>query len=69
MNITKITRNLNDGLSGSRAGRFDPAFETSFAESYSSLAMSRGLRGVMYWELNSDRHRVLGSVVAEDWLR
>lgn len=28
--------------------------------------IAKGLRGAMFWELNADRHRVLGSVVAED---
>jgi chitinase len=29
-------------------------------------AAAKGLRGVMFWELNADRHRVLGRVIAED---
>ena len=28
--------------------------------------IGKGLRGAMFWELNADRHRVLGTVVAED---
>ena len=28
--------------------------------------VKRGLRGAMFWELNADRHRVLGSVVSQD---
>jgi hypothetical protein len=28
--------------------------------------VARGLRGAMFWELHADRHRVLGTVIAND---
>ena len=39
--------------------------EASIAEK-SRYVVEKGLRGAMYWELNADRHRVLGSVVAAE---